>query len=102
MIGKYESMIILAPNMSNDELENENKKVLNLVNQLGGEFIKTDNWGKKQLAYEIQKFREGHYLINYFKLDTQKIHELDRHYRLTEKIIRHNIIKLDAFEQEIK
>ncbi|MCK9328577.1 MAG: 30S ribosomal protein S6 [Candidatus Cloacimonetes bacterium] len=98
MIGKYESMIILAPNLSNEDIEKENKKILDLISELGGEFIKTDTWGKKQLAYEIMKFREGFYLINYFNLDTQKINEIDRHYRLNEKIIRHNVIKLDAEE----
>lgn len=98
MIGKYESMIILAPTLSNEEIEKENKKILDLIADLGGEFIKTDTWGKKQLAYEIMKNREGFYMINYFNLDTQKIHEIDRHYRLNEKIIRYNVIKLDAEE----
>jgi small subunit ribosomal protein S6 len=98
MIGTYESMIILAPSLSNEEIEKENKKILTLIADLGGEFVKTDIWGKKQLAYEIQKFREGYYLINYFTLDTQKVHEIERIYRLNEKIIRHNMIKLEAKE----
>jgi len=98
MIGKYESMIIIAPNLSNEELEKETGKLHSLISELGGEIIKTDNWGKKQLAYEIEKFHEGYYFINYFNLDTQKIHEIDRHYRLSEKIIRHNIIKLGVTE----
>jgi len=98
MIGKYESMIIIAPNLTNEELEKETGKLQSLIAQLGGEIVKTDNWGKKQLAYEIEKFHEGYYIINYFNLDTQKIHEIDRHYRLSEKIIRHNIIKLGVTE----
>jgi small subunit ribosomal protein S6 len=100
MIGKYESMIILSPNLQNEDLEKENKKIHNLITQLGGEVLKTDIMGKKPLAYEIAKFKEGYFLINYFKLDTQKIHESDRHYRLSEVIIRSNIIKLEHFEQE--
>jgi small subunit ribosomal protein S6 len=98
MIGKYESMIILAPTLSNEEIEKENKKILNLISELGGEYLKTDTWGKKQLAYEILKFREGYFLINYFKMDTQKVSQIDRHYRLNERIIRHNIIKLEVHE----
>ena len=98
MLGKYESMIILSPTLSNEEIEKENKKILDLVTSLGGGIIKTDVWGKKQLAYEIQKFREGFYIINYFNLDTLKTTELDRHYRLNERIIRYNVIKLDAEE----
>jgi small subunit ribosomal protein S6 len=100
MLGKYESMIILAPTLSNEELEKENQKILDLVTSLGGENIKTTTWGKKQLAYEILKYREGYYIINYFNINTQKTSEIERHYRLNEKIIRHNVIKLDAEEQE--
>jgi small subunit ribosomal protein S6 len=91
-------MIILAPNLSNEDLEKENKKILDLITELGGNIIKTDVWGKKQLAYEIMKFREGYYIINYFDLDTQKTSEIERHYRLNERIIRHNVIKLEIKE----
>jgi len=100
MIGKYESMIILAPNLNTEEIEKENKKVLSLVAEVGGEFIKTDTWGKKTLAYEIAKFREGYIIINYFRMNTQQVKQIDRHYRLNEVIIRHNIIKLEAIEEE--
>jgi len=98
MICKYESMIILAPSLSNEELEKENQKILDLIEQLGGEHVKTEVWGKKALAYEINKFREGYYLINYFTLDTLKLTEINRHYRINEKIIRHNVVKLEIEE----
>ena len=98
MTGKYESMIILAPNLSNEDIEAENTKILDLIDKQGGSHIRTDTWGKKNLAYEINKFREGYYIINYFTLDTLKINELNRHYRITEKIIRHNVIKLEVEE----
>jgi len=98
MLGKYESMIVFAPTLSNEEIEVENKKILDLVVLHGGENVKTDIIGKKQLAYEISKFREGYYIINYFNLDTQKTHEIDRHYRLNERLLRYNIIKLDSEE----
>ncbi|MCL1827452.1 MAG: 30S ribosomal protein S6 [Candidatus Cloacimonetes bacterium] len=100
MLGKYESMIILAPNLSATDIEAEKTKVTELIAELGGELVKTDNWGIKPLSYEINKFREGYYVINYFNMNTQKINFIDRHYRLNEKIIRHNIIKLDTEEQE--
>jgi len=98
MLGKYESMIVFAPTLSADEIESENKKILDLVVLHGGEIVKTDIIGKKQLAYEIAKYREGYYIINYFNLDTQKTHEIDRHYRLNERMLRYNIIKLDSEE----
>jgi len=98
MLGKYESMIVFAPTLSNEEIEIENKKILDLVLANGGEIVKTDIIGKKQLAYEIAKFKEGYYIINYFNLDTQKTKEIDRHYRLNERLLRYNVIKLDSEE----
>jgi len=98
MLGKYESMIVFAPLLTNEEIEVENKKILDLVLANGGEIVKTEIIGKKQLAYEIAKYREGYYIINYFNLDTQKTHEIDRHYRLNERLLRYNIIKLDTEE----
>ena len=98
MLGKYESMIVFAPSLSAEEIENEQKKILDLVVELGGEVVKTDIIGKKNLAYEISKYREGYYIINYFNLNTQKTREIDRHYRLNERLLRYNIIKLDAEE----
>ena len=100
MIGKYESMIVFAPNLSKEEIETENKKILSLIGELGGEYLKTDDWGKRHLAYEIKKFREGYYLINYFQLNTKKTFDVERHYRLNERIIRYNVLKLEAREEE--
>jgi len=98
MLVKYESMIVFAPTLSNEELELENKKILDLVLVNGGEIVKTDIIGKKQLAYEIAKFKEGYYIINYFNLDAQKTKEIDRHYRLNERLLRYNVIKIDSEE----
>jgi small subunit ribosomal protein S6 len=98
MKAKYESMYVLAPNLSQEDVEKEQEKVLNIISENTGELIKTDNWGKKNLAYEILKFKEGYFLINYFNMDTQAVKLLDRHYRLNEKVIRHNILKLEEID----
>lgn len=98
MKAKYESMYIVSPVLSVDEVDKEQEKVLKVIDDFEGELIKTDNWGKKNLAYEIQKHKEGYYLINYFNMDTQQIKELERHYRINESIIRYNILKLEELE----
>lgn len=98
MKAKYESMYIVSPVLSADEVDKEQEKVLKVIDDFEGELIETDNWGKKNLAYEIQKHKEGYYLINYFNMDTQQIKELERHYRINESIIRYNILKLEELE----
>jgi small subunit ribosomal protein S6 len=98
MKAKYESMYILAPTLAAEEVDKEQEKILQIIAENAGELVKTDVWGKKNLAYEINKHKEGYYLINYFNMDTQAVKLLDRHYRLNEKIIRHNILKLEELD----
>jgi len=92
MIRTYESMIIVSSEVGEEEAKKENEKVISLVNDNDGEIIKTDDWGKRELAYEIQKKKEGFYFINYFKAGPETIKKLEKYYRINEKIIRYNML----------
>jgi small subunit ribosomal protein S6 len=88
-------MLIFSPVLKEDDLNSENDKVLDLVKSLGGEVIKTDIWGKRSLAYEIDRKREGYYFINYFRIATEKIAELENYYKLNDNILRYNVLRND-------
>ncbi len=88
----YESMIIISPTLKEDESKKENEKITSFIEKNGGEIEKTDDWGKRRLAYEINKQADGYYFINHFKYDTAKIAELERTYQLNENVIRYNIL----------
>ncbi|MBT3756678.1 MAG: 30S ribosomal protein S6 [Candidatus Cloacimonetes bacterium] len=92
MLNKYESMVVIAPTISEENAKKENESIKDFIKENGGEVIKTDEWGKKRLAYQINKFKEGYYFINYFTLDVTKVNELDRFYKLNEYVIRNNIL----------
>ncbi len=92
-MSSYESMVVIAASLQESDAAQENLKIVNYIKDNGGEVTATDEWGKRTLAYEILKQKEGYYFINYFKMSADKILELDRLYRLNENIIRHNIIK---------
>ena len=92
-MNSYESMVIISANLAETDVDQENLKIVNFINENGGKMIETDKWSKRSLAYEIMKQKEGYYFVNHFQLDAEKILELDRLYRLNENIIRHNIIK---------
>jgi small subunit ribosomal protein S6 len=94
-MNNYESMVIYTPNLTDQEAVAENDKLIDLIKSLKGEIVKTDNWGKRSLAYEINKKREGHYVINYFKLPPVSISEIEKFYRLSETIMRNNILTLE-------
>lgn len=93
MIKNYESMIIIEPTLSEDEAVAANGKIASYITEQGGEVVKTEKWGKRKLAYEIDKKKEGYYFVNFFNFENLKIKDLDRFYRLNEDIVRHNIIR---------
>jgi small subunit ribosomal protein S6 len=92
-MNSYESMIVISANLQESDVQLVNKSITDFIKEIGGELIETEEWGKKVLAYEILKQKEGYYFVNYFKLAADKMLDLDRQYRLNENIIRHNIIK---------
>jgi len=92
MIKDYESMIILKPQLNQDEVIKENDKAVAVVTDNGGELIKTDVWGKRQLAYPIKKQNEGHYFINYFRMESLNVKTVNRLYNINENILRFIIV----------
>jgi small subunit ribosomal protein S6 len=92
MTRKYESMVIISSKLTEENAKKENEKILGFIKNNGGMIIKTDEWGKRKLSYEIQKSREGYYFVNYFELDAQFIKKMEQFYRIEESIVRFNIL----------
>jgi len=92
----YETIFIIHAELNDEEVENHIKRVDNLVTRLGGEIIKTERWGKKRLAYDVNKQRYGHYVLLRLQGNSTILAELERHYRLTEGIIKSLVIRLKA------
>ena len=92
MIRTYESMIIVSSSNGEEAAKKENEKIHSLLKENDAEVIKTDDWGKRELAYEITKMKEGYYFINYFKADAETIKKLEKLYRINENIIRFNMV----------
>lgn len=66
-----------------------------LITANGGNVEKTDCWGKRRLAYEIQNLNEGLYVLVTFQADAAAVKELDRVMRITDEVLRHMIIRKD-------
>jgi small subunit ribosomal protein S6 len=96
----YETIFIIQPELNEEDAEEHIKRVENLVTRLGGEILKTERWGKKRLAYEIDKHRYGYYVLLRIRGDSAILPELERHYRLTEGIIRSMVISLKGEPKE--
>ncbi len=92
-MNKYETIFILNPTL-NEEAVNENiEKFKGVVESSGGTVDNVDLWGKRKLAYEINKINEGIYVLMNFNAKPDLPKELDRQYRITDSVIRHIILK---------
>jgi len=88
----YETVFILDPKLEENEVSEEIGKVRDLITRLGGEIVKVEEGGKRKLAYEIKRNKEGYYVLIVFRSDPSCIAEIERSYRLNEKVLRHIII----------
>ena len=98
----YECMLILNPDLKEEEVEKLIEKVKEMVDKEGGKFEKYDQWGRKRLSYEIKKNTEGFYLLIEFKGGTKVIGALKRDFKLTDSILRHMITKRENKERDKK
>ena len=94
---KYEVMFIV--NAANDEvIKAAVKLVQDTITRIGGTIDNTDEWGKRQLEYEVTHQSEGYYVVVDFQADPAQIKELDRVIKIHEEIIPHIIVKQESYE----
>lgn len=95
-IRHYETMFIIKPTLTDEETVAQIDLVKSIIEKNGGEIVAADDIGSKQLAYEIEKHKRGHYYLAYFKAPTESILEIERNYRINENIIRFIFIKYES------
>ncbi len=97
----YELVILFNPNAEEEKIDALMKRIHDLIAKNSGELIKSDNWGKKRLAYTIDDLREAIYFYDEFKLVTSAVSEIDRILKINEIVIRHMIVKKPDILQKV-
>lgn len=93
---KYEIMFIVRPTLSEEEIKEVVKNFENILTSNGAEITEFQEMGKRELAYEIKKFKSGYYfLYNLQANDDKAIKEFDRLARISNDVIRHLITKIE-------
>ena len=93
----YETLVVINPDLDESEQNKTIDTIQELITSNGGKIIKVDKWGKRQLAYMIQKKRDGYYVLMYFEATAASIAEVNRRYKLMpEVILRSMILQLDV------
>jgi small subunit ribosomal protein S6 len=89
----YELIVVLSPEIGDDVIESSIEKVQQSVTSRGGEIKEVKHWGRRRLAYPIQRHMEGNYVESQVRLDPDQISGLEANLRISEEVIRHLIVK---------
>ena len=93
---RYEMMVILDPDLEERTVAPSLDTFLNVVRTEGGSVDKVDIWGRRRLAYEIDKKSDGIYAVIDMTCAPAAVKELDRHLNLNEAVLRTKVIRPDA------
>ena len=95
-MNKYELALVVNAKIEDDARLAALEAVKDLVTRFGGTITSVDDWGKKRLAYEIQKMKEGYYYFIQFESDSTVPGEIEQRIRIMENVIRYLCIRKDA------
>ena len=92
---RYELMLILRPDVADDKAQAVIDRTTRLVSAGGGQIVKVAPWGRRRLAYQIDRYREGSYHIVLFEAPAEVISEMERGLQITEEVLRHLVTRVE-------
>ena len=95
-MSKYELAVVLSAKLEDEERADAIEKIKGYITRFGGTVTDVDEWGKKKLAYEIQKMKEAYYYFVHFEAESTCPAEVENHVRIMEPVIRYLCVKVEA------
>ena len=99
-MANYESVLIARQDLGASQINTLVLDLSEVIKKEGGEVVKVDNWGLKNLAYRIKKNRKGYYVLLNIVAPAKAVAEYERLIRLNEDIIRYMTVKVEDFNNE--
>ncbi len=93
-MNKYESVVIINPSVAEEKIKELSQRFTDIINS-DGKVEKVEELGKKKLAYEVKKNKEGYYVVINFEANPDLIAELERNYRIIDEVIKFITIKAE-------
>ncbi len=97
MMNQYETVFIMTPVLSDQQMKETVEKFKGVLTANGAEIVNDENWGLKKMAYAIQKKSTGFYQLLEFKAEPEAVAKLETAYRRDERVIRFITVKLDKY-----
>jgi small subunit ribosomal protein S6 len=94
-VRQYELIYIVAPETTEEALAELHTQVATVAERFGATIEKTENWGRRRLAYEISRQREGVYVLEVINGPAEMVTELDRRLRVIDTVLRHLVVRVD-------
>ncbi|MBQ4034032.1 MAG: 30S ribosomal protein S6 [Paludibacteraceae bacterium] len=95
MVKQYETVFIVTPVLSDDQMKETVQKYMDFLSERGAEIVHTHNWGMRKLAYPIKKKSTGFYYLIEFKAEGNVIADLEIAYKRDERLLRFLTVSLD-------
>ncbi len=92
-MNKYELAVVVSAKIEDDERAEVINKVKALIERFGGQITNVDEWGKKRLAYDVQKMKEAFYYFIQFDADSKTPAEIESRVRIMDNVIRYLCVK---------
>jgi small subunit ribosomal protein S6 len=97
---KYELIYVLRPEATEQEQADFQGQVEAIIGRVGGTLEKSEVWGRRKLAYDIGKHKEGFYVLHVITGTGELMKEIDRRLRVTEGLLRHLVVRVDEHERK--
>ena len=94
-MSKYELALVVSAKLEDDERAAVVDKAKSYIERFGGTIVNVDDWGKKRLAYDVQKMKEAFYYFIQFDADTTAPEQLEGRVRIMDNVVRYLIVKRD-------
>ena len=94
--GDYELVYIVSPEVADDALESKIDGISQFITGREGVIADVEKWGKKKLAYPVNHFLEGNYVLTRFKISPARCKELEANLKISEEVLRHLLIKVGS------
>lgn len=101
MTRKYELVYVVSPEASDDQVADLHTQVDAIVQRMGAQLEKTENWGRRRLAYEIGRHKEATYVLEVILGTGDVMKEIDRRLKVTDLVIRHLVVRVDETQAVI-
>ena len=102
MNRKYELIYLVSPDATDDQVTDLHTQVSGIVERMGGQIEKTDNWGRRKLAYEIGRHKEATYVLEVINGSGDLLKEIDRRLKVFDLVIRHLVVRVDEDQSVIE